>query len=163
MLTFGTLEALNYNRSGIPIDDVYNFNTLIEYTNQLYFLNPYRQYGNTINTSSYEFDMWYANYISSDPNAFKEFINIMRNVYNGRNVWILCDFSLENAYNVIETLIKYILEQYDYVVNIAKFPEDTENLIEGSFSPMGIQKFDVHLENYLQYFGLDGLESDKEE
>jgi hypothetical protein len=107
--------------------------------------------------------MWYANYISSDPNAFKEFINIMRNVYNGRNVWILCDFSLENAYNVIETLIKYILEQYDYVVNIAKFPEDTENLIEGSFSPMGIQKFDAHLENYLQYFGLDGLESDQEE
>jgi hypothetical protein len=163
MLTFGTIDALKANKSGIIVDDIYNFNTLLEFINQLYYLNPYRQFGNNIHTMSYEFDVWYADYICNNPNAFKEFINLMRNVYNGRNVWVLCDFSSDNAFNVIETLIKFILEQYGYVCNICKIPEDTENLVEGEWSPMGIQAFDAHLENYIQCFGPDGLESDPEE
>jgi hypothetical protein len=163
MLTFGTIEALKAKEKG-TVDIVYNFNTMLEFVTPLYYLNPYRQYCNiNIHTMSYEFDIWYADYINYDKNVFKEFITLMRNVYNGRDVWVLCDFSLESAFNVIETLIKFILEQYGYTCNIAKVPADVETLVEGSFSAMGIQLFDAQLENYIQCFGTDGLESDPEE
>lgn len=159
MMVFGTIrEALMLNLSDYYI---VNFNTLVEKVDQLMYLNPYRLYQYGYNTDTYEFDMWYMDYLINGP-AFQEFTNLMRRIYNGENVWVLCDFSLENAYNVIETLVKVILEQYGYVVNIVKSPEDLNNLVEGQFSSKGIQFFDKQLENYIQYFGIEGLESERD-
>lgn len=162
MIVFGTKEALQQcHNTNIWWHKLVNFNTLVESVEQLMYLNPYRgRYNGT--TDSLEFDAWYINYLSSNPPAFREFINIMREAYNGHNVWILCDFSAETAINVIEILIKYIMESYGYACNVVHNPDDTDNLIEGSFSPLGIQMFDAHMENYLQYFGDRGLYTDPE-
>jgi hypothetical protein len=162
MLIFGSLDAYRYCRSKVIIDTLINFNTMLEQVPQLMYLNPYRSNQYYGNTNCYEFDMWYVNYLASTPEAFREFINLMREVYNGKNVWVLVDFQTETASNVVETLIKYIMETYGYISNVAHTPDDTENFIEGSFSTTGIQMFDAHMENYLQYFGARGLESDKE-
>lgn len=162
MIIFGSPDALKYCKSRITIDLVVNFNTMFECVPQLMYLNPYRNNQYYGNTNCYEFDMWYVNYLASTPEAFREFINLMREAYNGKNVWILVDFSTETASNVVETLIKYIMETYGYACNVAHTPDDTENFVEGQFSPMGIQMFDAHMENYLQYFGGRGLESDPE-
>ena len=162
MIIFGSPDALKYCKSRIDINLVVNFNTMFECVPQLMYLNPYRNNQYYGNTNCYEFDMWYVNYLASTPEAFREFINLMREAYNGKNVWILVDFSTETASNVVETLIKYIMETYGYACNVAHTSDDTENFVEGQFSPMGIQMFDAHMENYLQYFGGRGLESDPE-
>ena len=162
MIIFGSIEALRNSKSRVVINSLHNFNTLFESIPQLMWLNPYRMNQYNGNTNCYEFDIWYANYIGTNQNAFREFIDIMRDIYNGANVWILCDFSTETGYNVIESLIKYITEQYGYTCNVCITPDDTENLVEGDFSPLGIQAFDSHLESYLQNFGYRGLASDPE-
>ena len=111
MLVFGTLEALRSIGKEKSFF-VLNFNTMLENCQPLHYLNPYRFNQYAYNTNCIEFDMWYVDYIGNTPAAFKEFISLMRNVYNGYDVWVLVDFSTETATNVIETLIKYILEQY---------------------------------------------------
>lgn len=161
MLVFGTLEALRSIGKEKSFF-VLNFNTMLENCQPLHYLNPYRFNQYAYNTNCIEFDMWYVDYIGNTPAAFKEFISLMRNVYNGYDVWVLVDFSTETATNVIETLIKYILEQYGYVSNVVHTPDDLCNLVEGEFSPIGIQMLDAHMENYLQYFGPKGLQTDPE-
>ena len=160
MLVFGSIDALRT----LDTNQYYviNFNTMNESISQLMYLNPYRNFQYNGNTNCYEFDMWYVDYIANDPNAYREFINLMRIVYNGYNVWILVDFSVETATNVVETLIKYILEQFGYIANVVHTPEDLCNLVEGSFNPIGIQTFDAMMENYLNYFGSRGLFTDPE-
>lgn len=162
MLIFGSQTAMRYCQSPIKIEKIYNFNTMYEMFPQLIYLNPYRNNQYPGNTNCMEFDAWYVNYISNTPEAFREFINLMRDVYNGKNVWVLVDW-YETSYNVIETLAKYILEQYGYSCNMFYTPEDTENYEEGYFSPIGIQLFDSHLENYLHTFGDKGLENDTDD
>lgn len=160
MLIFGSFEALAGN-AGPQMDSVINFNTLCEFVDQLYYLNPYKTYQN-FNVNTYEFDQWYASYIMDNPDCFKEFTNLMRQVYNGYNVWVLVDFSIETGNCIVETLIKFILEYYGYVSNVCHTAEDTENLVDGEFSMQGIQAFDQQLRNYIQYFGESGLYSDEQ-
>lgn len=166
MLIFGALKCLNsFMQGGREFIDteqirVFNFNTMFERVPQLIYLNPYRCGYYMSNTNTYEFDLWYANYMNSCPDAFREFVNLMREVYNGRIVYLLCDFSTEGGTNVIESLIKYILETYDYVSNVVHEEEDFDTLVEGEFSSAGIQKFDMQLEAYLRMFGDRGLEND---
>lgn len=162
MIVFGSIEAMRGNRCTESFTTVLNFNTLLENIPRLNYLNPYFMMTYSTNTNCYEFDMWYMNYIANEPKAFKEFIDFMRLAYNGYNVWVLVDFSTETATNVIETLIKCIVEQYGYICNVARVPEDTENFVEGQFSPMGIQMFDTQMENYIVYFGNRGLITDPE-
>jgi hypothetical protein len=161
MIIFGTPTMFKYCISnGYPnIDSVVNFNTTIQDVPQMMYLNPYYCGAYNLNTNTPEFDAWFINYISSDPNAFKEFINLVREAYNGKNLWILTDFDTETSTNVMEVIIKYILENYGYACNEVKTVEDLDTLVEGEFSDSGITFFDAHMENYLMYFGANGLES----
>ncbi|MEE3398760.1 MAG: hypothetical protein VZR64_04785 [Eubacterium sp.] len=161
-MIFGTLEAYRSKERNpnLDIDVCFNFNRMNSTVPMLTYLNPFCGYACNVNTCDPTFDAWYENYLSNDPNAFKEFINLMRFPYNGKNVWILVDFSAEAMTNVIESLIHFIGKMYGFVCNICKEPEDTYIDLEPCFSPMGIQFFDAHLQNYLHYFGEKGLESD---
>lgn len=161
MIIFGSIDALQ-GVSGLVINQVFNFNTMLEQVPQLNYLNPYWGNITSFRTDEYEFDMWYSGYLQSNPEAFKQLIDIMRIAYNGGNVWILVDFSMESSANIIETLIKYIQELYGYTCNVVHVPEDLDNLIQGTFSSIGIQAFDAHMENYLWYFGFRNLPSDKD-
>lgn len=168
MIIFGSLDVfqcMNLNHihtdSGIVpfIDKLYNFNTLLENVPQLNYLNPYWNYP-MVSTIDKEFDMWYVNYLGTTQMAFKQFMDIMRDAYNGDNVWILVDFSSEGSANITETLIKYILDIYGYVCNVVHTVDDLYNLVEGTFSAIGIQTFDANMEAYINTFGYKELPSD---
>ena len=162
MLIFGSLQArYAYNSKEEVI--TYNFNTMYENCEQIIYLNPYRCNRWEYSTLCNDFDIWYGQYLQQSPDSFREFINFMRNVYNGKDVWVLVDFSVETAVSVVEYLIKYIYEMYGYVSNIVKEPEDLENLKEGDFSARGIQTFDQHLIYYLITHGSKGLEEDNDD
>lgn len=170
MLIFGSLVALQYVNqvpwNTVNVDIVYNFNTLLENVPQLNHLNPY--WDNTmveaIKRSMFSldksFDMWYVNYLGTFPPAFKQFMDVMKDVYNGKNIWILIDPTSEVAMNIIEILIKYISETYGYTCNVVNTPDDLEYLVDGTFSIKGIQTFDANLETYLNTFGFQMTESD---
>lgn len=170
MLIFGSLPALQYVQQvpwqTVPVDIVYNFNTLIENIPQLTHLNPYwdNMMIESIKRSMFSldkaFDMWYVNYIGTYQPAFKQFMDIMKDVYNGKNIWILVDYSSDVAVNIIEILIKYISETYGYTCNVIVTPDDLENVVEGTFSTQGIQTFDANLETYINTFGFQMTESD---
>lgn len=141
---------------------IFNLNSLVECANQLRYLNPYNNnlYQGDINFT--DFDMKYMNYIMNTPEAFKEYIDLIRLAYNGINVWILSNFDYENAYNVVECLSKIILEQYGYVCNIVNNIEDIFSVKDGTFSIEGIQLFDSQMEYYIQMYGTNGLISDRD-
>ena len=162
MIIFGSIDALQYAYNFVVINQVLNFNTMIEQVTQLNFLNPYWGNNITMRTDDYNFDMWYMTYLLSTPDAFRQLVDLMRIPYNGNNVWILVDFSMEGSVNIIESLIKYIQEIYGYTCNVVHVPEDLENLVQGTFSNIGIQTFDANMESYIQLFGHRNLPSDKD-
>lgn len=163
MIVFGSMDVLRnaecYISRTTSFNKIYNFNTLLENVPQLNYLNPYWNYP-MVSTIDKEFDMWYVNYLGTTQMAFKQFMDIMRDAYNGDNVWILVDFSSEGSANITETLIKYILDIYGYVCNVVHTVDDLYNLVEGTFSAIGIQTFDANMEAYINTFGYRELPSD---
>ena len=174
MLIFGTLEGYKAitNTSSLTssdywdslfkvrVDYLLNFNSLVENVPRLDALNPYwNTNSNQIFTDELSFDTWYVNHITTSPEAFKQIVDIMRAVYNGKNVYILCDWSNEIGVNMIEALIKFITDNYGYRCNIVNNP----NYIyvkDGTFSSEGIQLLDANMETYIKMFGVRELPSD---
>lgn len=147
-----------------PPMQLFNFNTLFENAPKLQYLNPYwNTNSGRVFTNELEFDSWYVNYLTTTPEAFKEFIDLMRIVYNGGSIYILCDWNNEISINMIEALIKFIVDNYGYVSNVVRTYDDIHGLIEGTFSADGIQLFDINMETYINLFGMNNLPSDPEE
>ena len=174
MIIFGNLDGiqilserqnLGYWNFNLPAYfHFFNFNSLFEHGGKrLQYLNPYwNSNAGKIFTNELEFDAWYVKYLTTTPEAFKEFIDLMRIVYNGESVYILCDWNNEISVNMIEALIKFIVDNYGYVSNVVKNYDDMMNLVEGSFSSDGIQLFDSNMETYINLFGINNLPSDWE-
>lgn len=160
-LLFDFLEEDN-SKCLMDIDKVYNFNSLLEGVPVLDGLNPYWKNAESttqIFTDELSFDNWYVNLITTSPQAFKQIVDIMRDVYNGLNVYILCDWSNEIATNMIEALIKFITDSYGYRCNVIN-DENSIYIKEGDFSMQGIQLFDSNMETYIKMFGTSELPSD---
>lgn len=170
MIIFGDLDCIQLlsekqwlNWYKIQQLYVFNFNTLLENVTRLQYLNPYWNTNNRrVFTNELEFDTWYVNYLTTTPEAFKELIDLMRIVYNGGSIYILCDWNNEISVNMIEALIKFIVDSYGYVSNILRTCDDIYGLIEGTFSADGIQLFDKNMETYINLFGINNLPSDSE-
>ena len=150
-----------FGKPFIPVDSIYvfNFNTLIEGVEKLDALNPYYNLANQVFFNDITFDSWYINYLTRTPKAFKQIIDLMRHLYNGENVYILCDWNNEIAENMIEALMKFITDSYGYKCNIVKNANDI-CIVSGTFSTSGIQLFDRNMETYIKMFGADNLPSD---
>ena len=161
-IIFGTQKAFQQKNPMLDIGMVFNFNSMYTGVPMLSRLNPFCGFTCNLNTSDPGFDQWYANYLSNDPNAFREFINFVRYAYNGINVWVFVDFSMEAMVNIVESLIFFISNMYGFACDECKEPEDTYFNTTPEFSPEGIQLFDAHMSNYLCCFGDRGLESDPE-
>lgn len=91
-------------------------------------------------------------------------MDILRHAYNGETVYIMCSWGLDNnindiAENIIEALIKFIVDNYGYVCNVVRKIDDIQDLKEGTFSIEGIQQFDRNMETYIKYFGTKELPS----
>ena len=115
MIVFGnfdSLQAILQQNSWsswykTPPMQLFNFNTLFENAPKLQYLNPYwNTNSGRVFTNELEFDVWYVNYLTTTPEAFKEFIDIMRIVYNGGSIYILCDWNNEISINKQQGLIQ---------------------------------------------------------
>lgn len=156
---FGTIEG--YRLVEKAIDRVFNFNTLIEGLTNLNALNPYYNTSmKQIFIDELSFDKWYIDYITTTPSAFKQLIDVLRLLYNGLDVFIICEWNNEIAENMIEALIKFITDNYGIRCNIVKSIDDLSNILSGTFSSSGIQLFDANMETYINMFGTNGLYSD---
>ena len=142
----------------IPYGDnnvvIYNFSSYKEGFQRLVYLNPILQYNlfqfdsNIIYSD--EFDKWYFDYIFSNQNVYVEFIGcIMRNVYMGKDVYILIDPNFQMANIIIESLIRLIRLRYGYICNITyDFELDKESLIDSDFSIEGVVLIDDEMEKF---------------
>lgn len=169
MLIFGTPDGFTKLTFRMDIDEkfyLFNFNELIESVTPLTYLNPY--FNNSINipkafTNDMTFDQWYINYLTTTPEAFRELIDIMRLIYNGCNVYILCSWNNEVSINLIEALSKFIIDNYGYVCGFVQMEDDLqyiEKFKKSTFSIEGIQLFDRNMETYINLFGHRNLPSD---
>lgn len=142
----------------IPYGDVdsviYNFSSYKEGFQRLYYLNPILQY-NLLQFDSNiiygdEFDKWYFDYIFSNQNVYIEFIGcIMRNVYIGKDVYILIDPNFQISNIIVESLIRLIRIRYGYISNITyDFELDMNSLIDSDFSIEGIVLIDDEMEKF---------------
>ena len=138
---------------------VFNLSSYMEGFYRLKSLNPLNYYPIGI-SSNYEFDMWYANFIINNSDTYKEFIDIMRYLYNGVDVCILIDLNLEFSNLLVESLSKFISERYGYISNIIKDPADIDNLREGEFSINGLLLLDQEFDKYICTYGSKSLYSD---
>ena len=156
MLVFGPYDCMMFTSETFAI---YNLTSYKEGFPRIDPINPLTYYNNGI-SASYEFDMWYANFLINNPDSYRCFLDIMRQLYNGMNVWILIDPRIEFSMVLVESLEKFILERYGYVSNIIRDPEDVFYLKEGTFDPKGFLLIDRELESYLRIFGYRSLPSD---
>lgn len=147
---------------GNPENTLYlNLSSYIEGLPRLNGLNPLNYYNIGISTT-YEFDMWYANFLINNSESYKELIDIMRELYNGRNVCILVNYTLEFSNLLVESLSKFISERYGYISNIIKDPDDILYLKEGEFDTSGLLLLDREFDKYIQTYGSRSLYTDPE-
>lgn len=147
---------------GNPENTIYlNLSSYIEGLPRLNGLNPLNYYNIGI-SATYEFDMWYANFLINNSDTYKELIDIMRELYNGKSICILINYELEFSNLLVESLSKFISERYGYVSNIIKDPEDTLYLKEGQFSTSGLLLLDREFDKYIQTYGSRSLYTDPE-
>lgn len=140
---------------------IFNFSSYKEGFNRLTGLNPLNYYPIGISTT-YEFDLWYANFIINNSDSYKEFIDIMRYLYNGVDVCILVDLNLEFSNLLIESLSKFISERYGYVSNIIKDIDDVNYLKNGEFTVSGLLLLDKEFDKYIYTYGSNSLYSTPE-
>lgn len=160
MITFGPVELIPYFQDEDTV--ILNLASFKEGYYNLVGLNPYNYYSISSPQNyqdEYNFDMWYKSIIETNPQANREFIDMMRYVYNGKNIYILVDFRFENINNLTESLIKYITEAFGYTCNIVHEVGDILYSKEGSFSPRGVKLMDQLLEFYLRRYDFSRLET----
>lgn len=133
MLLYGTIQNL------ITTNDceVYNFSSLNEEYNNLYLLPP-QEFGTDYN---YQFDINYANYILSNDNIFFNFMQIIYNLYLGKDVFILIDDSIQ-IQGLNESLFKFIQQRYGYEASCINCMEDFLIAEDSSFSDFGLINLD---------------------
>ena len=124
MLLVGTIQNL-YTTDKTKI---LNFCSLNEAYPRLRLLPPFdfRFTSGNPETMEYEFDMKYAQWLLSAPNAFIDFMQIIYNMYLGYDVFLLISED-NNLEQYIESLLKFIQQRYGYNGVIIKSMEDLFN------------------------------------
>jgi len=89
-----------------------------------------------------DFDMYYANFIMQNDNAFVELMNVMYNLYEGNLVYILIDYS-DYKNLLTESLIKFIQQRYGYNAYIVNTLEDFDHVRASEFSLSGVFNLDL--------------------
>jgi hypothetical protein len=156
MLIFSPFECGDINNT-----IVLNLSSYKEGFYRLKGLNPLNYYSIGI-SSNYEFDLWYANFIITNKDAYKEFIDIMRYLYNGVDVCILTDYRLDFSNLLVESLSKFISERYGYISNIIKDIDDINYIKDGEFTISGLLLLDKEFDQYIYTYGSKSLYSTPE-
>lgn len=163
MLIFGTLQCLGESIERYTENImVFNISTFCEQYPNLFTLNPLTYYPHLDLSNPIGFDQWYHNFIVSNPDAYRVFIDLMRLIYNGYIVYILIDPNIEVSNIIVDAIRKMVLDRYGASSNIVYCIEDFDNLKEPNFSMQGLSLFDKELEYYIANFGYRNLPSDIE-
>lgn len=99
--------------------------------------------------SSPDFDIRFANLLTSDDHLFISIMKIMINSYEGKNVVILVHHD-EFRDCVAESIIKFIQVRYGYNCWIAEALEDLSCLRQDFFTPTGIMSLDEDRKRYMK-------------
>lgn len=141
---------------------VVNYNSMLQGIPRIDALNPFCVYQNSVNftfINEEQFEQLFSN-VMTTPEAFKTTVDMMREVYNGKDVFVLCDFSSYINDYMVNCLSAFILQTYGYVSNIVKDIEDCNILKDYGFTPQGLQTLDANFETYKNIFGIRDLYSD---
>lgn len=156
MITFGHYNLIPYLKEDTII---FNFSSFKEGYPVLSNMNSYYKYYPYIPNNDYN-DMSFINYIViHNIEAYREFIDIMKLLYNGKDVYIMIDTTMESSNDLIDQLISYIYNTFGYVSNKAQTTDDLLYLREGSFTTEGIVKMDTLIDYYVRTFGYRKEES----
>jgi hypothetical protein len=149
MLYYGTIQGLNTTENCI----VYNFTSLNETYPRLK-LYPPENFNN--NVYDYEFDYMYANYIIYNDNVFFDFMMIIYNLYQGKDVFILVD---DNLIDLNESLFKFIQQRYGYNACRINNLEDLIYAENTDFSREGLCNLDIDKERLSYMLETERLKS----
>jgi|SRR5574344_160382 hypothetical protein len=138
---------------------IVNLSSFYEGYPRLNALDPLNYYNVGV-TNEYNFDVWYAFFILNTPDSFKQFLDLMINVYNGKDVIVLNDPRITYSTTLVESLIKLITERYGYISNIVNDPDDIPFIKDSSFSTEGLFVIDSDIQVYRERFGCETLESE---
>lgn len=119
---------------------VYNFTSLSEYVIGLNLIPPIVSRG-----EGFVYDVYYANWLMSDPNAFRNLITILYDIYSGYDVY-LCIASMEIMGDINESFAKFVQQRYGLNCSIINCKDDLEYVSECQFSIEGIANFDIDKE-----------------
>ena len=121
---------------------VYNYLTTMEGLQKLNLLPPPIDQ----DTSGFDFDVYYANWLMNDTSAFRDLMLIMYDFYSGYNVYLAAN--LEFVGNIAESFVKFIQQRYGVNCYIINTLEDMQYAVDtgAGFSMEGIGNFDLDKE-----------------
>jgi len=127
---------------------VINFNSLIEGFPSANLLPP----NNLGAISEYDFDVKYMNWILCNDTNFINFMNIIMEIYYGRNIYLIINKD-EWGTVLIESLLKLIQQRYGINATFINSPEDIYYAPDSEFnSYYGINNFDQDKERYVYLY-----------
>ena len=141
MLLYGNFQNIIDN--GI----VFNITSMKEGYVRLPLLVPPNELGRF---TGRDFDIAYMNYIMNNDLVFKQFFDIIYNLYIGVDVYLIIDES-DWSINLIESLLKLIQQRYGYNANRINCIDDYLQAVNSKF-----------ISGFNPYFGLQNLDMDKE-
>lgn len=104
-----------------------------------------------INTIQYDIDQVYASFLMTNSTAFMQLMQVVRDLYFGKNV-ILLVYREENVFDpATESLCKFIQQRYGYNYQMVNDYTDLNIYDSSSFSVPGITAFDNDNIRYLSY------------
>ena len=148
-LAYGTSKALNF----IQDFKIYNFSSLKEIGIPLGLL-PSNNLGAI---DEYEFDCKYAQFIMMNDYLFFSMMNMMMDLYNGTDVFILIADDEESFFNpdvsswnsiLIESFLKFIQQRYGLTAALVETPDDLNTLEYVECSDYGLMNFDEDKERW---------------
>lgn len=147
-LFYGNSDALQFIPQNFKI---YNFGSLKEIGIPLDLFPP-----NTLGAiNEYDFDCKYANFIMSTEPIFINFMNLIMDLYNGIDVFILIQYDESSFFNtdnpawntlLIESFFKFIQQRYGINGTLINTNDDIESATDTEFADYGLFNLDLDKE-----------------
>ena len=103
------------------------------------------------NGTEYQFDQLYADMIMKYPDKFVQFMQIVRDLYFGKNV-VLLVYREDQVFDPLtESLCKLIQQRYGYNYQLINSSEDFNINDSSGFTVAGIMNFDQDNAKFLEY------------
>ena len=124
--------------------NIYNYSSLKE---GLYRLNLMPPMFDWSGCTEHDFDVWYANWLLTDPAAFYDLMRVMYDIYSGIDVY-LCVSDVPELQWINESFMKFLQQRYGINCFIINEPEDFLYAKDygSGFSIEGLGNFDIDKE-----------------